>query len=94
MASLAIYEMKPVSSQRIAMMLVCMAIVHYCLEGLRRGRPFKHATVSSPIIMKFAVSMAFLLSEDHNHCHPWALVVPAAFEESRALPALAWSTNI
>ena len=44
--------------------------------------------------MKFAVSMAFLLSEDHNHCHPWALVVPAAFEESRALPALAWSTNI
>jgi hypothetical protein len=36
MAALAIYE--AVSSQRTALMLVCLAIVHYYTEDLRRGR--------------------------------------------------------
>jgi hypothetical protein len=35
MAPLTIYE--AVSSQRTALMLVCMAIVHYYTEDLRRG---------------------------------------------------------
>jgi hypothetical protein len=49
MAASAIYE--AVSSQRAALMSVCMAIVHYYTEDLRRGDCRSHVTVNSPIIM-------------------------------------------
>jgi hypothetical protein len=57
MAASAIYE--AVSSQCAALMSVCMAIVHYYTEDLRRGDCRSHVTVNSPIGSSEDVCMLF-----------------------------------